>query len=142
MKRLTTLTVAILGFHVPVLAGELAIDVTGIRSDEGLVFLALHQERADISFPDDQGAVAGAWIHAAAGTFSLVFPDLAEGRYAVSVMHDENGDGALDTNLLGMPTEGYGFANDATGIMGPPDFSEASVVVGDEPVHAVITLRY
>ena len=142
MKRLTTLTVAILGFHAPVLAGELAIDVTGIRSDDGRVFLALHQERADVSFPDDEGAVAGVWTKAAGGTFSLVFPDLAEGRYAVSVMHDENGDGELDTNLLGVPTEGYGFSNDATGIMGPPGFSDALVVIGDEPVHAVITLRY
>lgn len=142
MKRLTTLAVAILGFHAPVLGGELAIDVTGVRSDDGRVLLALHQERAGISFPDDQGAVAGVWIDAAAGTFSLVFPDLAEGRYAVSVMHDENGDGALDTNLLGVPTEGYGFSNDATGFMGPPDFSDACVVVGDEPVHAVITLLY
>ena len=142
MKRLTTLAVAILGFHSPVLAGELAIDVTGIRSDDGRVLLALHQERADVSFPDDEGAVAGVWINAVEGTFSLVFPGLAEGRYAVSVMHDENGDGALDTNLLGVPTEGYGFSNDATGIMGPPDFSDALLVVDDEPVHAVITLRY
>ena len=142
MKRLTTLAVAVLAIHAPVLAGELAIDVTGIRSADGRVLLALHQERADISFPDDRGAVAGVWMDAVAGTLSLVFPDLAEGRYAVSVMHDENGDGVLDANLLGVPTEGYGFSNDATGIMGPPDFSDASVVVGDEPVHAVITLRY
>ena len=142
MKRLTTLAVATLGFHAPVLAGELAIEVTGIRSDDGRVLLALHQERADVSFPDDQGAVAGVWVNALAGTFSLVFPDLADGRYAVSVMHDENGDGALDTNLLGVPTEGYGFSNDATGIMGPPEFSDALVVVGDGSVHTVITLRY
>ena len=142
MKRLTTLAAAIFGFHAPVLAGELAIDVTGIRSGDGRVLLALHQEHADISFPDERGAVAGVWMNAVAGTFSLVFPDLAEGRYAVSVMHDENGDGALDANLLGVPTEGYGFSNDATGIMGPPDFFDASVVVGDEPVHSVITLRY
>ena len=142
MKRLTTLAVAIIGIHAPVIAGELAIDVTGIRSDDGRVFLALHQERADVSFPDDEGAVAGVWINAVEGTFSLVFPDVAEGRYAVSVMHDENGDGELDTNVLGVPTEGYGFSNDATGIMGPPEFSDASVVVGGEPVHAAITLRY
>lgn len=142
MKRLPTLAVAMLAIHAPVLAGELAIDVTEIRSSDGRVLLALHQERADISFPDDRGAVAGAWMNAVTGTLSLVFPDLAEGRYAVSVMHDENGDGVLDANLLGVPMEGYGFSNDASGFMGPPDFSDASVVVGDEPVHAVITLRY
>ncbi|MDE0044731.1 MAG: DUF2141 domain-containing protein [bacterium] len=142
MKRLTTLAFAILGFHAPAIAGELAIDVTGIRSSDGRVLLALHQERADISFPDDRGAVAGVWMNAVAGTLSLVFPDLAEGRYAVSVMHDENDDGVLDANLLGVPTEGYGFSNNASGLMGPPDFDDASVVIGDEPVHAVITLRY
>ncbi len=142
MKQLTTFAVAVLVVHAPVLAGELAIDVTGIRSGDGRVLLALHQERADIGFPDDRGAMAGVWMNAVPGTFSLVFPDLAKGRYAVSVMHDENGDGLLDANLLGVPTEGYGFSNDASGFMGPPDFADASVAVGDEPVHAVITLRY
>ncbi len=142
MTRLTTLAAAILALHAPVLAGELAIEVTGVRSGDGRVLVALHQEHVGISFPDDQGAVAGAWIRAVPGTLSLVFPGLAEGHYAVSVMHDENGDGALDTNLLGMPTEGYGFSNDATGIMGPPGFPDASVAVGDGSVHAVIALRY
>ncbi len=50
MKRLTTLTLAILGIHASALAGELAIDVTGIRFDDGRVLLTLHQERADLSF--------------------------------------------------------------------------------------------
>ena len=142
MKNLPMLVLAILAVHAPVLAGELAIDVTGIRSSDGRVLLALHQERADAAFPDERGAVAGVWIAAVPGTFRLVFPDLEEGRYAVSAMHDEDGDGVLDANLLGVPTEGYGFSNDASGFMGPPDFSDALVVVGDEPIHAVINLDY
>jgi uncharacterized protein (DUF2141 family) len=32
----------------------------------------------------------------------------------------------MDFNLVGMPLEGYGFSNDATGTFGPPDFDGAA----------------
>ena len=46
--------------------------------------------------------------------------DLAPGRYALSAFHNENDNGELDTNLLGVPSEGYGFGNDASAAFGPP----------------------
>ena len=54
--------------------------------------------------------------------FTAVMP----GTYAVSVVHDENSNGKLDTNFIGMPREGVGASNDAKGHMGPPKFSAAS----------------
>jgi uncharacterized protein (DUF2141 family) len=44
----------------------------------------------------------------------------------VSVVHDENANGKLDTNFVGMPREGVGASNDAKGHMGPPKFNAAS----------------
>lgn len=61
------------------------------------------------------------------GTAQLVFIGLPPGRYAIKSFIDENGNGKLDTNLVGLPTERYGFSNDATGRMGPPDFDAAAV---------------
>jgi len=55
----------------------------------------------------------------------LVFSDLADGQYAVKVFHDENGNHSLDTNMLGVPSEGYGFSNNA-GSFGPASFKDAS----------------
>ena len=62
----------------------------------------------------------------------LVLRDVPPGRYGVSVMHDRNANGKLDTNIVGIPTEPYGASGDARGRMGPPAFEEAAVdVQGD-----------
>ncbi|MDE0530464.1 MAG: DUF2141 domain-containing protein [Albidovulum sp.] len=123
-------------------AGDLTVEVNEIRSSSGRIYVAIHTAREDVNFPDMEGAVAGAWWLAIQGRQSVAFLDLPAGTYAVSVFHDENGNGDLDTNLLGMPTEGYGFANDATGQMGPPEFEAASVQVGDASVLASLKLQY
>lgn len=51
------------------------------------------------------------------------------GTYAVSVIYDEDGNGELNTGLLGIPTEPVGFSNNAAGLFGPPDFAEAAIVL-------------
>jgi len=51
------------------------------------------------------------------------------GVYAVAAIHDRNGNGRLDTNLLGMPKEPYGFSRAARGRFGPPSFEDAAFVV-------------
>ena len=110
-------------------AAELTIAVSGVNSGEGRVYVALHRAAAGVKFPDMKGAVAGAWRKARKGGFSVTFAGLAPGRYAINGFHDTDGDGNLDTNLLGIPTEGYGFGNGATGSFGPPDFASASIAV-------------
>ena len=110
-------------------AAELTIAVSGVNSGEGRVYVALHRAAAGVKFPDSKGAVAGVWRIARKGGFSVTFAGLEPGRYAVNGFHDANGDGELDTNLLGIPTEGYGFGNGATGSFGPPDFTAASIAV-------------
>ena len=72
----------------------------------------------------------------------LVLRDLPPGRYAVNAFHDENGNGDLDTNFIGVPSEGYGFANDPDTSFGPADFDAAAVDVGDTDVVAAMNLRY
>ena len=45
------------------------------------------------------------------GTLSCTFPELPPGAYAITCFHDINGNGELDTNLFGIPTEPYGVSN-------------------------------
>jgi len=110
-------------------AAELTIAVSGVKSAEGRVYVALHRAAEGVKFPDMKGAVAGVWRKAQKGGFSVTFAALSPGRYAVNGFHDADGNGELDTNLLGIPTEGYGFGNGATGSFGPPDFAAASIAV-------------
>jgi uncharacterized protein (DUF2141 family) len=50
---------------------------------------------------------------------------VAPGDYAVSVFHDQNSNGKLDRNFMGMPKEGVGASNDAAGHFGPPKSDDA-----------------
>jgi uncharacterized protein (DUF2141 family) len=56
---------------------------------------------------------------------NVVFKDVPTGTYAVAVLHDENGNGKMDKNLLGIPKEGYGASNNPPKKMRPPTFDEA-----------------
>jgi uncharacterized protein (DUF2141 family) len=53
------------------------------------------------------------------------FEHVQSGTYALAVIYDENMNGKLDTNWLGIPIEGYGFSNDAKGLFGMPSYSAA-----------------
>ncbi len=75
------------------------------------------------------------------GAASLRFADLAPGRYALRVFADENGNGKLDANPMGLPLERYGFSNDARGNRGAPAFEAAAIDLGTAGHAAVIHLR-
>ena len=70
------------------------------------------------------------------------FEDIPPGTYALAVVHDENMNGKLDTNLLGVPTEGYGFSNDAKAFLSAPSFSAASFSYDGRNVDMTISLNY
>ena len=54
---------------------------------------------------------------------------LVPGSYAIRAVHDVDADGDIDVNKLGIPTEPFGFSNDAMGTMGPPTFDQAKFTV-------------
>lgn len=70
----------------------------------------------------------------------VVFADLAPGQYALRLMHDENSNGKLDSNFVGMPTEGYGFSNNPR-VMRPATFDEAKFELGADGTAVTIELR-
>jgi len=70
------------------------------------------------------------------------FEDIPPGTYALAIVHDENMNGKLDTNVLGIPKEGYGFSNDAKALLGAPSFSAASFPYNGENLDLTIDLNY
>ena len=70
------------------------------------------------------------------------FEDIPPGTYAIAVIHDENMNGELDTNWLGIPSEGYGFSNDAKALLGAPSFSAASFPYDGQDLELTISLHY
>lgn len=71
------------------------------------------------------------------------FENIPPGSYALAVIHDENMNGKLDTNWLGIPTEGYGFSNGAVATMhGAPSFASASFPYDGRRLDMTISLHY
>jgi uncharacterized protein (DUF2141 family) len=70
------------------------------------------------------------------------FEDIPPGTYAIVVVHDENMNGKLDTNWLGIPTEGYGFSNNSKIVFKAPSFSEASFKYDGQNLEMTINLHY
>ena len=129
-------------FGTGTLAAELAIDVHGVRSGDGRIYLAVHGPATRDTFPSGEAVVEGLRAPARTGTMRFVIQDLAPGRYALSAFHDENDNGELDTNLMGIPSEGYGFGNDASAAFGPPSFEAAAVDVDSASGVITLTLAY
>lgn len=121
--RALVIFLGILFFPGALLAAELTVTVTGIRSARGVVRIAVFDNPDD--FP--QGAeIASANVAARIGSVVVRLTDLAPGRYAVAMHHDENGNGEMDTVFFVIPREGYGFSNDARVIFAPPVFAAAA----------------
>ena len=122
----------------PALAGEIRVTVEGVAGTEGRVLAALFDKASE--FPSGKRLQQAA-APAAKGRVTLTFKDVPAGRYALSAFHDVNGNGRLDANMVGMPTEPYGASRDASGKMGPPKFDDAAVNVGAEPLLLTIRLH-
>jgi uncharacterized protein (DUF2141 family) len=108
-------------------AATLTVHVTGVRNAKGQIRAALYQGAK--GFPNDASQAIqtqAADIDPQALSAQIVFKDLHEGVYAVSVFHDENMNQKLDKNFMGMPKEGYGASNNPKKKMGPPSFEETN----------------
>jgi uncharacterized protein (DUF2141 family) len=102
----------------------LTVRVRGLRSNDGEVLAALFA--SERGFPGEASHAARASRRRVTnGSVEIEFRDLARGTYAVSVLHDENASGTLDTGFLGIPSEGLGASNGAQGRFGPAEFDDA-----------------
>jgi len=121
-------------------AGEVEVAVEGLRNARGQVRLCL--TRDPDHFPDCNGDPAAVKRSLPAGqTAGIRLGGLAPGTYALSVIHDENGNGRLD-RFMAIPREGFGFSRNPRIRMGPPRFEEVRFEVGAGRVRQTIRLRY
>lgn len=97
------------------------VTVEEANSNDGKMFIALYNSNTGFlktAFKSSKSDIKD-------NQSIAVFEDIPEGVYAVSVLHDENDNGKMDTNFIGIPKEDYGCSNGATGFMGPPKWDDA-----------------
>jgi uncharacterized protein (DUF2141 family) len=119
-------------------AADLKITITG-AGPTGRVMAKLFAT-AD-SFEKMNPAIAMLSLSPSDGQVSVTIGNLPPGRYAVAAFQDVKGTGKLESNLLGIPTEPYGFSNDAAGGMGPPGFDQAAFTIGADGGATTLHLR-
>jgi len=118
------------------------VQILNIRNSTGNVACALFE--SPVGFPIEylRSATNVIAIKVRKTQASCDFEDIPPGTYAIVVIHDENVNGKLDTNLLGIPTEGYGFSNDAKVLFGTPSYSAASFPYNGRDLDMTISLHY
>ncbi len=119
----------------------IAVHLLDLRSDEGTVYCTIYAPPGD-GFPANSEKALQSAQGKIKGKKSLCeFKGLADGVYAVGMIHDENDNHKLDTNWLGIPTEGYGASRDARAMFGPPSFKDAAFTYGGGSVRITIHVR-
>ncbi len=116
---------------------EIVATVSQLRSTSGLVRIALYADRDAWLSHDDTLASCVALARGAEASCSLGI--VPAGTYAIALLHDEDGDGDMDRDFIGLPQEGYGFSSGASPGLGPPSFEDASLAHGD--VRTVVSIR-
>lgn len=109
----------------------ISLKITKLRNDEGLVMVSLVNEKKE--------EIQSQNVTIKDRTAILKFENVKAGKYAIQYIHDENKDGELNSNFMGIPKEGYGFSNDARGFMGPPDFEDEIFTVSGDTLMLVKT---
>jgi uncharacterized protein (DUF2141 family) len=109
-------------------ASELKVTLENFRSDKGQVLICVFSAESSAvdTFPDCMKGrpVRQGKLSIKGGKVVVSYSGLKDGVYAVAAVHDENGNGELDTNFLGVPTEGIGISNNPQ-LLGKPQFPEA-----------------
>lgn len=122
-------------------AADIEFNIQGVRSDEGKLYIQLFKGEENYQSGQPESANI---VKAKSGAVKISFNNVDEGVYAVRFYHDENNNGEMETNMFGMPTEGYGFSNDAKPNYGPVDFSEMKFTVSaaDKTVNNAASVIY
>lgn len=116
---------------------SLEVAIKNIKSSEGTVKVAIFTNEKDFL----KNAYQTKSVKAATGSVAVSFDNLPEGPYALSIFHDENDNGKLDTNFMGIPKEGFAFGNNAMGTFGPPSFAKSKIEL-TAPASQEISLRF
>ena len=104
-------------------SGTFILSVVGLESDDGKVMIALFNSEEGYSETGENFKSNAIEINES--KVEWIIEDLPYGEYAIKLYHDENGNNKMDKNMLGIPSEDYGFSNNASGSFGPADYEDA-----------------
>ena len=112
--------------YLAVLCGsssDLTVNISGMESVKGSVYIAVFSDSDSVPVFGKQWR--GESISVTNKSMSYTFINIPHDTYALAVFHDENNNGVLDKNALGIPLEPYGFSRNARARFSAPPFEDA-----------------
>ena len=120
-------------------AGTITVQLTGFENDQGTVKLCVCRSEDEYTGKAKEFCTASTEIKSTKAEW--VFEHMPYGSYSIKAFHDENGNSRLDKDFLGMPTERYGFSNNARGRFGPPTFASAAFTLNSPQLKIAIEIK-
>ncbi|ABB23979.1 DUF2141 domain-containing protein [Pelodictyon luteolum] len=121
--------------------GSLRVQIMGLASTEGIIGAAIYTSKQ--GFPDKpERAYLSKAMKLQGSSPVFEFRNIPYGTYAVSILHDENGNGKMDKTFIGIPKEGFGVSNNPAIGYGPPSFKEARFEITAKEVEVRVAMNY
>lgn len=106
---------------------DLTLNISNIKSKKGFLEVGLFNKEK--GFLKENNQFLKKKIKVSGLNTKITFSNLPKGDYAIAVYHDANGNNICDTNILGIPTEGYGFSNNFKPKLSAPKFSQTKFLM-------------
>ena len=122
-------------------SGQLVLEIANLRNSQGEIYLSIFSGKQ--GFPDNpEAALVNHKVTIQAEQSTIIINDLPYGEYAVAVLHDENRDGKMNTSVVGVPKEGFGFSGNPKTKMGPPEYNDVRFLLLVPEKMIKIVLQY
>jgi uncharacterized protein (DUF2141 family) len=120
---------------------KIVVKVANFKNNKGVCTVCLYDNAK--AFAGKGNPVKCSTVIITGKIAEAVFENVAEGTYAVSVIHDANSNNKFDTNFIGIPTEGYGASQNKLPFAAAPKFDENKfTVTPNSTTTSTIKLRY
>ncbi|WP_281232326.1 DUF2141 domain-containing protein [Flavobacterium gelatinilyticum] len=128
MTKIITLTMLFICSLMSAQNVKLTVSVSGLKNNTGIVKVGLYNSEGTFLKTTYQSLSSEIKNNQAVVTFD----NIPAGEYAISTYHDENNNGKLDRNAMGIPSEAFAASNNAKGFMGPPSYNDAKFTVNKD----------
>ncbi len=119
--------------------GSLLVKIFGFESNKGECWFAL--DSSETIYESEDLVFIGKILPIINKEVIVRIDSLKYGIYAIRVFHDENSNGQLDSNFLGIPTEDYGYSNNASSWFGPPSWEKTKFIFNKEELTIEISVE-
>lgn len=109
---------------------DLEVTITNIKNIKGYIQIGLYNLPEE--FPKVDREYKSYYFKVTSKTMKYSIKGMNNGRYAIATYHDENSDRKCNRNLVGYPTEDYGFSNNVKVFISAPSFNDALIVLNED----------